>query len=128
MITRLLLQVKKYSLFLLLSYITLITILSFISIDDVEVVDEDVDDKIFHMLAYFVMVIICFIYISKVGIRNALVVSCILCFIYGIIIEVLQPIISINRVFDFYDIAANTIGIVFGCLFLLAIKTKLKSI
>ncbi len=36
------------------------------------------------------------------------------CIFYGILVEILQPILSEDRFFDFFDIFANTIGCIFG--------------
>lgn len=37
-----------------------------------------------------------------------------ICFFYGIMIEILQPIVSNDRFFDIFDVLANTMGCVFG--------------
>lgn len=60
----------------------------------------------------------------------ALIKSCILAFIYGIIIEILQGELTTSRSADFNDVLANSIGIVIGILLVSLAKTqfiKLKS-
>ncbi len=60
----------------------------------------------------------------------ALIKSCILAFIYGIIIEILQGELTTSRSADFNDVLANSIGIVIGILLVFLAKTqfiKLKS-
>jgi VanZ family protein len=36
------------------------------------------------------------------------------CLFYGIIIEILQPLVSSDRIFDYFDVIANLIGCIFG--------------
>lgn len=39
-----------------------------------------------------------------------------LCFLYSIVIEMLQSFMKLGRYFDYYDIFANLIGIIIGFL------------
>lgn len=126
MITKLLLLVKKYALTLLVTYLLTILVLSFISLGDVEIVDEDLDDKIFHAIAYFVMTMLYYNYASNTKLKPVILITAIFCFCYGLAIEFFQPILNTSRVFDLYDIAANTLGIVFAVVVIIALKNKVK--
>ncbi|MDT0557720.1 VanZ family protein [Ichthyenterobacterium sp. W332] len=126
MITKLLSLVRKHAFFIFISYLLLILVLSFITIQEVEVVDETFDDKIFHCIAYFVMVVFAFNYTVKTSVKYAPLLCSLFCFSYGTIIEILQPRLSEYRAFDYYDIVANTLGIVFAVLAIIAFKNKVK--
>ncbi|RXG29431.1 VanZ family protein [Leeuwenhoekiella palythoae] len=92
-------------------------------------------DKIVHLLAYTFFVGLWFLFFyclkqKKDNFLPALIKSCILAFIYGIIIEILQGELTTSRSADFNDVLANSIGIVIGILLVFLAKTqfiKLKS-
>jgi len=47
--------------------------------------------------------------------------------LYGIIIEILQGLLTISRSADIFDVAANLIGSLIGIYFFKSIKNKLKA-
>ena len=74
-------------------------------------------DKILHILAYFTLSTIWFLALHK-KIKNhyvklVLILSLV---IYGIVLEVLQGGITNYRTGDFYDVIANTIGVLLAVL------------
>lgn len=71
-------------------------------------------DKIEHGIAYFVLTLFWLVAASK-RIRILLIV--LVCFVYGIIIEVLQGTLTDYRAAEYYDILANTIGILIAFIF-----------
>ena len=74
-------------------------------------------DKILHILAYFTLSTVWFLALQKkmsnLYSRLFLVFTLI---IYGIILEVLQGGITNYRTGDFYDVIANTIGVLLAVL------------
>ena len=73
------------------------------------------------------MVVLFFYTFKKTAFSKAVWISVFVCMIYGACVEILQPIISDKRAFDYYDILANGIGTLVGVLILIVIKMKLKS-
>jgi hypothetical protein len=74
-------------------------------------------DKILHILAYFTLSTVWFLALQKkmsnLYSRFFLIITLI---IYGIILEVLQGGITNYRTGDFYDVIANTIGVLLAVL------------
>ncbi|WP_255362812.1 VanZ family protein [Tenacibaculum sp. MAR_2009_124] len=65
-------------------------------------------DKLEHITAYFFLTLFWLLAFRKKS--NAFIVL-LLCFFYGIIIEVLQATLTTYRSGDYYDIIANVIGV-----------------
>lgn len=125
MIIRLLSTLRRYALFLLVFYILLVTVLSLININKLPDLGSDFDDKLYHMGAYSVFVFLSFNYLKKIDMKNAVLIAMIFSIIYGIIIELLQEVLNVNRTFDLLDILANTVGVIFG-YFVIRYINKLK--
>lgn len=53
-------------------------------------------------------------------------ISAVVSVVYGIIIEALQSLLTDFRTPDYYDVIANTIGVLVAALFLMKFKDKLK--
>lgn len=74
-------------------------------------------DKILHILAYFTLSMVWFLALQKkmsnLYSRSFLIFSIV---IYGIILEILQGGITNYRTGDFYDVIANTIGVLLAVL------------
>ena len=81
-------------------------------------------DKIIHGIIYAIFFIVWLLYILKAKreIKGAYWVVSIVLFIYGIIIEVLQGSFVANRTQDYWDVVANTIGILVGIVLFYIIK------
>lgn len=54
--------------------------------------------------------------------KKHLITIAILLFIYGMVIEVVQGAWVVSRTFDLWDVAANTVGILFGGIVLYKIS------
>lgn len=104
----------KDNFFIIAIFITLfIGYLSFIKVPKVDV-NVAFSDKWGHSFAYFTLSLCWLLTFFRQSKKKYLIVG--LCFIYGIIIEVLQTTITNHRTGDFLDILANTIGILFGLI------------
>jgi len=87
-------------------------------------------DKILHFLAYFILMILwgLFVFFSKQQNKNlkvSLIFTAILCVLFGVLMEVLQGLLTTYRSSDWYDIVANTSGTIFALFIFLLIKNKL---
>lgn len=65
-------------------------------------------DKIQHAIAYFTLTLFWLLAVGKS--QKKRLVICVLCILYGIIIEVLQRQLTTYRFFDYADMLANGIG------------------
>lgn len=75
-------------------------------------------DKVGHLAAYIVLGCawgLTLLYTRKTSFWNPyFIVIFIASIIYGTVIEVLQSVITTTRVSDFWDVVANTIGVIIG--------------
>jgi VanZ family protein len=101
---------KEIVLIVTLLYIIVLTILSFVSLGSSSVMDINYGDKVFHFGAHAVFVILTYCTFYKCKYKKALVFAGLSSLIYGIIIEVLQGTLTMNREFDIFDIIANCSG------------------
>lgn len=75
-------------------------------------------DKLVHIFIYMVLSILFGLSIyqdhGKI-IRKLFIVSIIGCISFGWLIEIFQPILT-DRYYEFYDIVANTVGVIIGSM------------
>jgi len=85
-------------------------------------------DKLVHIGLYLILALIWLYYIflrDQYHIsKNIVFVVLILCFSYGIVIEVSQQMFTLSRRFDLFDIIANGIGCLLGSLLFWRLKNK----
>jgi VanZ family protein len=102
--------------------ITIASLVSFNSIPKVKIVGSD---KMIHFLFYLVFVILWGLAKKQIYFnRKYDFLIVVIAIIYGIIIEVLQSVLTSTRQADFYDVLANAIGAIFGLVILLIMKSK----
>ena len=123
---------KNLYLFLAGSLIISLTIISLKESSGLPVDLIPYSDKVLHTLAYISLTILWSLYATKQFSRTktnrTLTVLAIFLTIYGIIIELLQSRLTVSRVSEFGDLAANILGIVIGIVIFKNInKSKLKS-
>ncbi|GAB1308140.1 hypothetical protein KH5_08230 [Urechidicola sp. KH5] len=89
----------------------LITYLSLSSLSDLPV-KISTSDKILHGFAYFALSLSWFFAIKNAhfSFKYKIVIALSVIF-YGVIIEVFQEQLTENRMMDFFDVIANTIGV-----------------
>ncbi len=88
-----------------------------------------VNDKVVHILIHFILSFIWvsyfFIYNKRnINFKNLLIII-LLCFFYGIIIEIIQQLFIASRHADIFDILANTIGSILGALAFRNVKNRI---
>ena len=91
-----------------------IAILSLIRIGKQPVAIANID-KIEHTIAYFALTFSWLLALPKNNKQVYFITFC--CLIYGIIIEALQASITTYRTGDYYDIIANSVGILIAFTF-----------
>ena len=80
--------------------------------------DIDYGDKVFHFGAHAVLVVLLYCMFYKFKRSQAIVIAALSSVIYGIIIEVLQGKLTIDRQFDVFDIIANCTGMLIAVVIL----------
>ena len=67
-------------------------------------------DKIGHFILYGSQAIALKLTFINMNLKSSGISSLMICFILGLLIEILQPVLTNNRVFDLFDILANITG------------------
>lgn len=102
--------------------ITVLSLVSFHSIPSVKIIGSD---KTVHFLFYLLFVILWGLARKKTYFNSKYVLFVVISAIsYGIIIEVLQGVLTSSRQADFYDVLANTAGAIVGSVILFVVKSK----
>jgi VanZ family protein len=114
---------KKNALLISLTYsITLLTVsLVKLDLESVEDIVPSFGDKIFHFLAYTLFTWLWFntLYFKfNYSKTKSIYRSIFLAIIFGIIIEVLQLLVTTSRSFDLLDILANILGVLLATILL----------
>lgn len=116
---------KHFALALVIFYFLILTVFSLINLGGIPSLGSSFDDKIYHFGAYAVLTVLLYNYLKAVSIRNGIFFTIIITSTYGILMEILQNLLTHSRVSDFYDIVANFFGIIFGAISI-TIYNKLK--
>ncbi|WP_264560304.1 VanZ family protein [Flavobacterium sp. N2270] len=105
-ITQLLSELKFV--LLAVAWTVLITVLSLISFERTPsfMLQLPFKDKLVHFIFYFVFVVLWCFGLHKTDKIKILLIAV----VYGIIIEILQYVLTENRTADFYDVLANSSG------------------
>lgn len=120
------LVLKRWSFPIALLYLVALTYGSLSNVSGIPEIGFSFDDKIYHFLAYAILTVLLYNYLRTTHINHKIWVASGIAFIYGIIIEALQATVTSFRTPDYFDVIANTIGIVFVTLILFKFKDKLK--
>lgn len=119
---------ERNFLFLAILWTVVITVLSLVSINSVPKVHIPGKDKVVHFLFYLVFVILWSF--TKVKLYFKLKYDFIIvlfAIVYGIIIEVLQSVLTQTREADIYDVFANSIGAIAGFIGFYCVKNNFFS-
>ncbi len=123
----------KYLLLLVFVYTSLIGWLSLAKVFIPLNVNVKGSDKIGHLLAYFVFTMVLFLfffYSEKLHKKfsQSLIWASVLSFLFGILMEFLQAVLTSYRSPEWYDVLANTSGIIFALIILKTLKNKLVNL
>ncbi len=121
----------KFLLALVVLYTSVITLLSLARIIiPIPVAHIKGSDKLAHGMAYFIFTGIWFFFFffsekQKKSFRQSVLRASIICFLFGILMEALQSLLTSYRSSEWYDIVANTSGMIFAVLLLKIFENKL---
>lgn len=103
---------RNYYLYIAIFFTIAITLGSLLSLKGIEQPKVHFFDKFVHVGGYFVLNLSWLLaFQTKIKtLKPAILISC-LVFVYGIVIEVLQAVLTNYRQADFYDMLANLLGI-----------------
>ena len=86
-----------------------------------------VSDKIYHLIAYFLLMLSwLYAFFKKEKFQEYVKYIILGCFIFGIIIEILQGIITSYRTASYLDILANTIGVLLAVVIFHVFEKKIS--
>ena len=127
-------MVAKITLFAALLYTSAITYFSLIVMDfKVSVGGFDPTDKMLHAGAYLFLTCLWKLYFVFQNsdfkrYRSNLYRVAIACFIFGMLIEVLQGTLTSYRTPDWWDVLANSTGVVLAVLFFIVMAPTVKKV
>jgi len=124
MLTKSLSVLKKFSILLLVVYAVALTAGSLMDNTGMPDLGSDFDDKVYHFIAYAIYTIFAYNVFSHKQKKYKIVYAIVFVLIYGIIIEILQHVLTDNRTLDINDVFANTLGVVLAATVLM-IRRKL---
>jgi len=107
---------KQLALVALIGFVAALTVLSLINITSVPDLGTANDDKIYHVIAYFIFTMLTYNYFYSTTVKYKMLLVFCIPVIYGIIIEFLQGVVSSVRISDFYDVIANFSGVVIALI------------
>lgn len=104
-----------------------ITIGSLVKSDFIVVKSISVSDKIYHLIAYFLLMLSwLYVFCKKETFQKNVKYVILGCIIFGIIIEILQGIITSYRTASYLDIVANTIGVLLAVVIFHVFEKKIS--
>ncbi|AJR03173.1 VanZ family protein [Siansivirga zeaxanthinifaciens] len=114
-----------------MAYTVALTVACLVNINKFPKVDISFFDKIFHSITYLVLTLLwfsTFFFNFNYKRSKALLYAAGFSSVFGIIIEVLQGVLTVNRSADIYDVLANSLGVLLAGLFIiLKRKTAIKN-
>ena len=86
-----------------------------------------VSDKTYHLIAYFLLMLSwLYAFFKKEKFQKHVKYIILACFIFGIIIEILQGVITSYRTASYLDILANTIGVLLAVVIFHVFEKKIN--
>lgn len=129
MLKRIKILLEDKAIFIAISITIFIAILSLIKTDNILLESFSNSDKVYHAIAYFFLMLSWLYTFHKKEAFNKNVKYVILaCFIYGIIIEVLQGVTTTYRTASYLDMLANGSGVVLAVLAFHLFEKKIRVI
>ncbi|MBT8253698.1 MAG: VanZ family protein [Flavobacteriaceae bacterium] len=108
---------RKIAVLIAIGYTVALTIASLITLKGVPELGTSIDDKLYHVIAYILLIVLWYNTLKNPIGSKKLIRLTLGCIAFGIIIEAIQGKVNINRVGDILDIAANMVGIFLGLLY-----------
>ena len=111
-------------------YTIALAVVCLIKINNLPEIGVSFADKIFHLLAYSVLAFLWFsslFYTLNLEKNKALLYAALFSVIFGIIIEILQGVLTKFRSADFYDVMANTLGVFLTAMIIFITVKKINT-
>ncbi|WP_245828704.1 VanZ family protein [Salegentibacter holothuriorum] len=124
-------MVTKIALFVACFYTILLTVSSLVKLGKISVGSFSPTDKLLHLGAYFGLLVLWKVYFMlknepKSTYKNNLFKIAGLAALFGMLIELLQGVLTSYREPDWFDILANTAGILLAVIIFLFFEKSLK--
>ena len=104
-----------------------ITIGSLVKSDFIVVKSISVSDKTYHLIAYFLLMLSwLYVFCKKETLQRNVKYIILGCIIFGIIIEILQGVVTSYRTASYLDIVANTIGVLLAVVIFHVFEKKIS--
>ncbi len=119
-------MLKKQLLIISNLYSFALTTLSLVKVND-KLPSIENSDKVYHAIAYFIFMILwyyTFYFKFKLKKNKALLLAFIASVSFGILMEILQGVLTKTRQSDVNDVIANTIGVILALLMLILLKKR----
>ncbi|WP_075340418.1 VanZ family protein [Tenacibaculum agarivorans] len=113
---------KDNAIYFAIAITVAIAVLSLAKLSTLPTISFKYKDKVAHAIAYFVLTMVWLFSFIKREQKAIIILGCI---IYGILMECLQSILTNYRMFDYYDMIANTFGVLLALLIFSIIEKKL---
>jgi len=116
---------ERNYLFLAITWAVLIAVLSLVSLKSIPKEYIYGNDKVMKFIYYDIFVVLLSFAKSKSYFKmkhNLFIIFIVI--IYGIVIEILQGVITKNREADIYDAIANSLGAIVGFILVYCVKNK----
>ena len=100
---------------------------SLVKLELIVVESISVSDKTYHLIAYFLLMLSwLYAFFKKEKFQEHVKYIILACFIFGIIIEILQGVITSYRTASYLDILANTIGVLLAVVIFHVFEKKIN--
>jgi len=114
---------ERKFLFLAITWTVFVTVASLVSFNSVPKVKVIGSDKVVHFLFYSVFVVLWSLTKKQTYFKiNYSLLIVFVAIVFGIIIEILQGVLTKTRQADFYDVLANSLGAIVGFIALYWVK------
>lgn len=114
---------ERKFLFLAITWTVFVTVASLVSFNSVPKVKVIGSDKVVHFLFYLVFVVLWSLTKKQTYFKiNYSLLIVFVAIVFGIIIEILQGVLTKTRQADFYDVLANLLGAIVGFIALYWLK------
>jgi len=114
---------ERKFLFLAITWTVFVTVASLVSFNSVPKVKVIGSDKVVHFLFYLVFVVLWSLTKKQTYFKiNYSLLIVFVAIVFGIIIEILQGVLTKTRQADFYDVLANSLGAIVGFIALYWVK------
>lgn len=115
---------NKFFLIALVFWVFFITTLSLVSLKGLPKISPENGDKYVHFIFYFILtLLLVFNLIYKMSLKHATMISFFIAVFYGIIIEILQGVLTLNRRPELLDALFNSVGS-FGAIMVVILNKK----